>query len=491
LYQIVEGSIKNQKDVHPFIETLNHLDQQPFPEIRDFFNPGKPIMVTRAPGRLDVMGGIADYSGSLVLQLPIREATRVALQRDPDRSIRIVSLAPEESELPRTFEMSLKDFKNKGRPIDYDSARTFFMGNPSHQWAGYVAGAFLVLMKEKHASFPEGARILIHSDVPEGKGVSSSAALEVASMQAVLAAFQLKCEPREIALLCQCVENLIVGAPCGVMDQMTAVCGEENKLLALLCQPAEMQGFVDIPDGISFWGIDSGIRHSVSGSDYGSVRIGTFMGYRIIAELAGLETEMKGIDDPVSVIDPIWNGYLANVTPAEFDTQYAPHIPEQIKGESFRSRFDNITDSVTRIDPKQTYNVRIPTSHPIYEHFRVRLFSELLSQGMSESRLSLLGELMVQSHASYSACGLGSEGTDRLVDLVMAEGRKNGLYGAKITGGGSGGTVAILGRRDAGQAVEAIAQQYASETGHYPVIFRDSSNGSNGFGYIKLISRLS
>lgn len=491
MYQIVGGTTQNQTDVDNFIEILNQLDQHPQSEVQNFFHIKEQLIITRAPGRLDVMGGIADYSGSLVLQLPIREAIHVALQRSSDRKIRIISLGSEENKSPRIFEMSLNDFEKRGRPIDYDSARNFFMRTPSSRWAGYVAGAFLVLMKEKRISFSKGARILIHSNVPECKGIASSAALEVAAMQAVLAAFQLKCEPREIALLCQCVENLIVGAPCGVMDQMTAVCGEENKLLALLCQPAEMQGFVDIPDGISFWGIDSGIRHSVSGSDYGSVRIGTFMGYRIIAELAGLETEMKGINDPVSVIDPIWNGYLANVTPAEFDTQYAPHIPEQIKGESFRSRFDNITDSVTRIDPKQTYNVRIPTSHPIYEHFRVRLFSELLSQGMSESRLSLLGELMVQSHASYSACGLGSEGTDRLVDLVMAEGRKNGLYGAKITGGGSGGTVAILGRRDAGQAVEAIAQQYASGTGHYPVIFRDSSNGSNGFGYIKLISRLS
>ena len=491
MYQIVEGSLKNQTDVNPFIKTLNHLDQHPFPEIHDFLNPEKSVIVTRAPGRLDVMGGIADYSGSLVLQLPIREATRVALQRDADRNIRIVSLAINKSESPRVFEMSLEDFEEKGRPIDYDSARTFFMDNPSHQWAGYVAGAFLVLMKEKDVSFPEGARILIHSDVPEGKGVSSSAALEVASMQAVLAAYQIECHPREVALLCQRVENSVVGAPCGVMDQMTAVCGEENKLLALLCQPAELQGFVDIPEEVSFWGIDSGIRHSVSGSDYGSVRIGTFMGYRIIAELAGLETKRKGIDDPISITDPIWNGYLANLTPSEFETRYASQLPDQIMGESFLSRFGNITDSVTRIDPEQTYSVRIPASHPIYEHFRVRLFSELLSRRMTESRLSLLGELMVQSHASYSACGLGSEGTDRLVDLVMDEGRKHGLYGAKITGGGSGGTVAILGRRDAGQVVEAVAQQYARETGHHPVIFRDSSNGSNGFGYIKLMFRSS
>jgi L-arabinokinase len=69
----------------------------------------------------------------------------------------------------------------------------------------------------------------------------------------------------------------------------------------------------------------------------------------------------------------------------------------------------------------------------------VRRFADLLKAVQHESRLALLGELMYQSHASYSACGLGSNGTDRLVELVRDAGAAAGLYGAKITGGGSGG----------------------------------------------------
>ena len=65
-----------------------------------------------------------------------------------------------------------------------------------------------------------------------------------------------------------------------------------------------------------------------------------------------------------------------------------------------------------------------------------------------------LGALMYESHASYGRCGLGSQGTDRLVELVRAEGPAAGLYGARITGGGSGGTVAVLGRRDAAPAID-------------------------------------
>jgi galactokinase len=92
---------------------------------------------------------------------------------------------------------------------------------------------------------------------------------------------------------------------------------------------------------------------------------------------------------------------------------------------------------------------------------------------------------MYESHASYSACGLGSEGTDRLVDLVRARGPKNGLYGAKITGGG-GGTVAILGRREAGQAVNEIASAYAMKTGRNPILFGHSLPGAAGFGFLHL-----
>src|SRR5689334_11280151 len=116
-----------------------------------------------------------------------------------------------------------------------------------------------------------------------------------------------------------------------------------------------------------------------------------------------------------------------------------------MSGATFLERYTGSTDRVTSIDPGKVYAVRQPTAHPIYEHHRVQLFRALLQQQpVSEERLILLGELMYQSHASYSACGLGSAGTDRLVELVRQAGPASGLYGAKITGGGAGGTVAVL-----------------------------------------------
>ncbi|MGB0385333.1 MAG: GHMP kinase [Ardenticatenaceae bacterium] len=488
MYQIIQISSHNLPDVRGFIETLNRLDGHPTGEARGLFERGAELVVTRAPGRLDVMGGIADYSGSLVLQLPLREATLVALQRDSSRVLRIVSLGAEGNERSVSFEMPLAEFERDGKPVDYAQARAYFGRDARSHWAAYVAGVFLVLMRECGATFSEGARILIRSDVPEGKGVSSSAALEVAVMQAVAAAYAIRLEAREMALLCQKVENLVVGAPCGVMDQMTASCGQSQRLLALLCQPAELQGMVTIPDEIALWGLDSGVRHFVSGADYGSVRVGAFMGYRIIAEAAGLTIKhpQQAPDSPLQISDPHWGGYLANISPSVFAQQYAAILPEQMSGADFLAQYANTTDLVTKVEPTQTYAVRTPTAHPIYEHFRVRSYAELLNQKVSERQLQLLGELMYQSHASYSACGLGSQGTDQLVELVRAAGPQQGLYGAKITGGGSGGTVAVLGRRGADAAIQAIAQQYAQHTGHQPYIFAGSSLGAAAFGYLRL-----
>jgi L-arabinokinase len=454
----------------------------------DLFAPGTPLFVARAPGRLDVMGGIADYSGSLVLQLPIREAALVALQRDTEPRLKIVSRGAEENGRGAEFSMPMADFRTAdGRPLSYEAARAYFARDPLHAWAAYAAGAFLVLLRERGVQFEGGARILIDSSVPEGKGVSSSAAVEVAVMQAVAAAFGVELEARELAILCQMVENRVVGAPCGVMDQMTAACGEAGHLLALLCQPAEILGTVPVPPEIALWGIDSGVRHSVSGADYGSVRVGAFMGYRIVADLCGLPARAVGeLPGSVQIEDPRWSGYLANLSPSEWEQDLARHVPERLTGGEFLSRYGGTTDPVTRVDPDRSYAVRVPTAHPIYEHFRVRAFAELLAGKPGARRLELLGELMYQSHASYSACGLGSEATDRLVELVRAAGPAQGLFGAKITGGGSGGTVAVLGLPEAEPAVEAIAARYAAESGRQPYLFTGSSPGAAAFGWRRI-----
>jgi galactokinase len=445
---------------------------------------GDSIFIARAPGRLDVMGGIADYSGALVLQWPIREATRVALLPWPEQHLSITSLR--RGGVDRHCDVPLNLIADPHRP--YDDVRAWFGSDPARHWAAYVAGVFHVLSREHGVHFRNGAAILIESDVPEGKGVSSSAAIEAATMEAVLAAWGVSLEPRTRAVRCQQVENLIVGAPCGVMDQMASICGEAGSLMSLLCQPAEFQGSVRLPDGLGVWGIDSGIRHAVTGADYGAVRIGAFMGYRILAALAGLRVMPGEREGHVRVDDPRWGGYLANVGGEAF-RRFEQDIPEALEGEAFLARYGGTTDLVTRVDPARRYAIRTPTGHPIYEHERVTEWAGLLTAARSAAAApdaARLGALMYESHASYSACGLGSGGTDRLVSLARAAGPARGIYGAKITGGGSGGTVALLGDASAGDTVRAIARDYASETGRDAYVFEGTSPGAARIGAIRL-----
>jgi galactokinase len=480
---IEEGLAHGLADTRDFVRMVRRPPAGESRSTSVLFEGGGPVFVTRAPGRLDLMGGIADYSGSLVLELPIASATHAALQLRPERRLVVVSLPPADEGRPRMFEMPLEElYDASGKPLEYAEAARYFKRRGD--WAAYVAGAFHVLARERGVRFERGAHVLIRSEVPEGKGVSSSAALEVATMQAVATAYRLDLDPREMAFLCQKVENLVACAPCGVMDQMTSACGEQDRLLALLCQPGELKGTVALPEELEVWGVDSGIRHSVGGADYGTVRTAAFMGYRMIAEMAGLRVSEGERHGQVVVEDPEWGGYLANIAPAEFEARYASSLPARMSGAEFLERYWGITDTVTAVEPGRYYHVRQATQHPVKEHARVTRFAEILESPDAAARAAELGELMYKSHKSYSACCLGSPGTDELVRLVRETGAGSGLYGAKITGGGSGGTVAVLGRKGARPGVEAVAQEYERRTGHAPLIISGSSPGAAAFGHL-------
>jgi L-arabinokinase len=205
------------------------------------------------------------------------------------------------------------------------------------------------------------------------------------------------------------------------------------------------------------------------------------MGYRIVADAAGLTTKsasrsMHSVE--VEIDDPKWGGYLANLALSEFRARFAPLVPVSMSGREFLERFTGTTDRVTSVDPARDYAVLAPTLHPIEEHQRVCEFRELLQHPIDEQALRAMGELMYAAHESYAACGLGSVATDILVNLVKEAGPASGLYGAKITGGGSGGTVAILGRREAEHAVADIARRYVERTRSETYVFRGSSSGA-------------
>jgi L-arabinokinase len=461
----------------PALDLLRALPNDTDHRLRTFFARDADIQVGRAPGRLDVMGGIADYSGALVLELPLACATFALCQRQAEPRCQVATRRGGE-------------WQWSGMELPLGSPATlaaWFAGREAERWAGYVMGVVQYCLERaagERREPPRGLRLLIDSSVPEGRGVASSAALEVAVAAAVAAACGLEISGPELAAVCQRVENVVVGAPCGIMDQMTAACGRRDRLLRLRCQPGTIEGHVAVPPGYRVYGIDSGVSHAVSGADYGTVRTAAFMGYRMIAAAAGLRAEADGTR--VRIPDLRWGGYLVNLTPAEFSS-FARGLPEEMVGAEFLRRYQGITDTATQVRAERRYPVRQATEHPVREEVRVRRFAELLERLAEKPRVAVdLGRLMLESHRSYGACGLGNEGTDRLVELVAAAGPERGLFGAKITGGGSGGTVAVLGTEAAEALVQEVAARYRAETGRETSVLAVSGPGVAEVGVLRL-----
>jgi L-arabinokinase len=401
------------------------------------FERSGPISVARAPGRFDVLGGIADYSGSLVLGLSTEAAALVAAQVTTDSRATAVS-GHRRATLPVD---ELADL-----PIEILARR---LSGPDG-WGAYVLGPIALLLRELGAR-PAGIRVLVSSTVPEGKGLGSSAAVAVATLRAVSAALG-RDEPIEsLVLLAQRAEHVVAGAPCGVMDQMTAARGEAGRLLAILCQPARVVASLELPEPLTVWGIDSGTTHAVSGQGYRRVRCASFMGKRLL-----------GLADHLAALDP-----------SEVE---GARLPSVMTGREFLELHGDVDDPFTAVEPDIAYAVRAATMHPIEEHVRVRLFAELIAKPVSAPRAQLLGELMYQSNASYGRCGIGTDRTDAIVSAVRRAGWERGLAGARVSGGGGGGTVVVLGRSDAEPVVARIAEELGAG------YVGGSSAGSEGFG---------
>jgi len=421
-----------------------------------------------APGRLDVMGGIADYSGSLVLQMPVRQQTtvRISLRTDFICNINSETSTGEKLSASLDYRTLLKN----GKP-DEVYARAVL----KHAWVAYIVGCAIMLQKSKNINFT-GADFDIHSEVPLGKGVSSSASLEVATMKALSKAYQLSFSGTELPVLAQQVENKIVGAPCGLMDQLASSFGEHGKLLPIVCQPDKIAEPITIPSDVSFIGIDSGIRHSVGGASYGDVRCAAFMGYSIILNSFGVTKEDIGHAKQRGDFSALpYRGYLCNISVSEFERKFQSLLPATVKGKDFLELYGVSIDTVTSVNEDTIYPVLQSAAHPVYENERVNTFMQLLMDinisTEKQKQLQTMGELMYQSHESYSRCGLGSERTDEIVAIMKAH-ESSGIAGAKITGGGSGGTVCALAVGEKGkETVKKIHQMLQAKYKADLVIF--------------------
>jgi len=348
-----------------------------------------------APGRLDLLGGVADYSGARVLEIPTRVTTTVVAEPADALIVGPATFTADEvAELAR---------------LPYPDVRAALHGLP--KWTHYVLGVALVLVRHRVIA-PPRARLTVSSDVPQSVGVSSSAALEVATAGALGVEHV---DPLRVATLCQEAENQVVGAPCGIMDQVTVAMGVPGAVLPILCRPASVAPPVPLPAGVEVVGWPTGAEHDVSGAPYRCARTAAFMGKRIVEDAADVSF-----------------AFVSDV-PADALTT----LPDALAGAEFLDRWGRTDDAVTTVDPAETYPVRAATTFGVEEHARATRALEQLDGGAIDE----LGSLLAASHAGYDAMGLGHPAATATRDEALA---RAGVHGARSSGGGCGGTVVVV-----------------------------------------------
>ena len=456
-----------------------------------------------APSRIDLMGGIADYSGSEVCQYPLDLSSYclVTLHSKGDKqggkidlySIHVPSVQGaikldtfiNSTIWKKSYSTDIL-FKMVSSTTDFCGSRalkerleatvpTLVDGEPKN-WPNYVLGVVMALFERVQKPY-YGATVVIVSDVPLNCGLASSASLTVSIATAVSKAFKQDFDPSTLALLCQKVENEVAGAGCGMMDHVTAAHAVPGACVKFTCVfPFEREPeLVHLPQDLHVFALHSGITRSVTDRPYSRVQVASLMG-KAIMNKNSFHHDIR---------------HLCSITPSAYGKSYRHLLPENLSGEAFVQQYGPLERSGCQVFMDDLYPIRAATEHPIYENHRVAMFFNALNSLDSErshiARVNLmrqLGELMLQSHYSYSMCGLGSSQTDLLVSLVQEEsvlnGESNPFLGAKISGGGNGGVVAVLGRKDhchSTAAIKRICERYYSHTGIAcrPILRNDGS----------------
>jgi len=422
------------------------------------------------------MGGNVDYTGGNVLQGLLKEAVWVAAQPRSDNTIRILNPGAAEFGWLNTCELLTSDLG------DADGVRRRCSCSDDARWFGYVLGGLHYLDARFQFGNFGGMDLLIASNLPPNRGVSSSAALEIAVLKAASAARDIALHGVELATAGQWVENVIVGAACGVMDQAVIVLGKKNTLLPLICQPCEPLDPISIPRDLCIVGIDSFASRSTASTEYDAARAAAFIGYKLICLHEGLDISFDERSAIPRWTDPRWNGYLSNLTRPEFYASYEQWLPDSLSGREALDRIGRHADLFTQVNPETKYPVRAAVRYAVEENARVQAVRALLASsvsGISDADLLSFGEVFSHSHAAYEECGLGSQACDDLVARI----RTAGIAGAKMTGGGGGGVVASACRPDQIDLLRRVAQEYSASRSAKPFLFEGSSDGVDAFGF--------
>jgi galactokinase len=350
-------------------------------------------MIFAAPGRVNLIGEHTDYAEGFVMPAAINFATLAGISPRSDSEIAVYS-------------------ENQGEEKVFDGVQA----KGTKEWADYPMGVVAILAGEGH-KIP-GFNLSIWSDVPLASGLSSSAALEVATAIAVLGLIGASYPGPVLARLCQRAENEFVGANCGIMDQFISINARENHALLLDCRDLSYK-LAPIPDHVALVIANTMVKHSVAGGDYPTRRRESEAACAVIA------SHRPGVP------------FLRDAT------------------------LDDLAKWGHEMAPKSLMRAR----HVISENLRTVAAADALIKG----DMKTLGKLMAEAHLSYSKDFEGScVEADAMVALAAD---LPGLIGARLTGGGFGGcTINLVEQNEAEAFAEALGARYAEQIGIVPQI---------------------
>lgn len=441
-------------------------------QLLSILSEDSPRFLATAPGRLDVLGGSAEYTGSLIVNVPLAEHVTVAAQRRSDGKIHITSIRLSQDNGHENVVAAFADFSTNGS-IATDSVRAILDGIDSATARSATAALAELVRAGMIRGLEDGVTLAIGSTLHEVSDGGVHAAVVAAAAVALARAFDAQIDPLATAELCQSVENEWLQSPVGMGDAMCALFGESGAFLQVASNPRRPDGTIPFPDGLEIVGLDSGVRQEAADSKYARVRCASFMGRTLIDRI------IKH-DDPRLQ----WNGQLASVSIADYVDCFRDRLPTKLSGKEYLERFGETGDPWTRVDPDFAYKIRSRTEHHIYEHARSTQFVECLARSIrtrTTSPLREAGELMFASHWSYGQrCGLGSVETDFLVTQIRKINLNPGIYGAKITGRGCGGVVAVLLQPsdEVFESLRTVQQLYEARTGNLCRLLRGSIPGA-------------
>ena len=350
-----------------------------------------PDLVARAPGRVNLIGEHTDYNDGFVLPCAIGPATMVAAKRRTDSDIRI----------------SAVDFDGATDAFDLNAPIT---QNADQPWADYVRGMVNALQHAGHRL--TGADLAIAGNLPQGAGLSSSASLEVAVGQAMLALADVKPDLTALAQTAQMAECDFVGTKCGIMDQLISARGKAGHALLIDCRSLSLTD-VSVPEDVAIMIVHSGVTRGLVDGAYNE--------RRAQCEAAAQTMGVKALRD-------------ADMAMLE------------------AAGLDNVT--------------HIRARHVISENQRTRDAATALAG----ADLQTLGKLMAESHASMrDDFEITVPAIDSLVALLQSAIGPEG--GARMTGGGFGGAcVAILAASRVVEVTAAAEAGYQTPDGQKPLI---------------------